>query len=304
MATFTNVDLYINKFKVIYQRNQPKGYLTYNYAPLRNLKINKDLYKYNKNTGFYIDINDNPIYYTKDENTIYVTKNNIDEIVNTLKAAEKSKVSTDYDSIKWAANGEEILPNHLVIEHYAGDLTEFRTDKLNLDLNHPIDIEAQESYDGSVNLILNDDLNNPRLINTRFTAKENGMYEIVDRTGNNDTNIYDEENFDSETKLYKISNNIPSKTKISVNKIPNIKDKLGIVVSDINERIKDKINVVIIICLIHFLSTFSFFIFSFLLVCTFKLFTSFNAFSCLFFLRNIWPPIKIKIGYSMVNFES
>lgn len=209
MATFENVDLYINKFKVIYQRNQPKGYLTYNYAPLRNLRINKDLYKYNKNTGFYIDINDNPIYYTKDKNTIYVTKNNIDEIVNTLKDAEKTKVSTNYDSIKWAANGEEILPNHLVIEHYAGDLTEFRTDKLNLDLNHPVDIEAQESYDGSVNLILNDDLNNPRLINTRFTAKENGMYEIVDRTGNNDTNIYDEENFDSETKLYKISNNIP-----------------------------------------------------------------------------------------------
>ena len=57
------------------------------------------------------------------------------------------------------------------------------------DLEHPVDIEIQPSYDGSVNLILNDGLNIPRLINSRFSVLENGTWEIPKRRRNND-NIY------------------------------------------------------------------------------------------------------------------
>lgn len=81
--------------------------------------------------------------------------------------------------------------------------------QLNFDLEHPVDILCQKSYDGSVNLILNDGKNQPRLINTRFTARENNTYERVDRTGNTDTNLYDESEFEIDTSLLKKYINIP-----------------------------------------------------------------------------------------------
>lgn len=81
--------------------------------------------------------------------------------------------------------------------------------QLNFDLEHPVDIVCQKSYDGSVNLILNDNKNQPRLINTRFSARENNTYERVDRTGNTDTNLYDESEFEIDTSLLKKYINIP-----------------------------------------------------------------------------------------------
>lgn len=50
-----------------------------------------------------------------------------------------------------------------------GKIEDFRINNkaLNLNLENPIDIECQPSYDGTVNLILNDDVNPPRIINTR-----------------------------------------------------------------------------------------------------------------------------------------
>lgn len=91
----------------------------------------------------------------------------------------------------------------------AGQLTDLDTEKLNFSLEHPIDIQCQPSYDGSVNLILSDGINQERLINSRFSPRQNNTYEIVDRTGSNDTNIYDDSQFDLDTSLYKKVNYIP-----------------------------------------------------------------------------------------------
>lgn len=90
-----------------------------------------------------------------------------------------------------------------------GELTDLRTDKLNFNLDSPIDITVQPSYDGTVNLILNDDRNTPRLINTRFTPIEDKRYKIIDRKGNNDTNIYDIDSIDQTTRLFKTTERIP-----------------------------------------------------------------------------------------------
>lgn len=91
-----------------------------------------------------------------------------------------------------------------------GMLGDFITDRLKFDFNHPVDIVCQPSYDGSVNLILNDDKNPPRLINSRFTVLENNTYKIIDRKGNNDTNIYDDSSeFEIDTSLYKRVTTIP-----------------------------------------------------------------------------------------------
>lgn len=89
-------------------------------------------------------------------------------------------------------------------------VVDFETKALGFDIKHPVSIECQPSYDGSVNLILNDGLNSTKCINSRFSVRENNTYEIVDRTGNADTNIYDNtDQFESDTSLSKKINQIP-----------------------------------------------------------------------------------------------
>lgn len=88
-------------------------------------------------------------------------------------------------------------------------LGNFTTEKLNFDLEHPVDILIQDSYDGSTNMILNDDKNQPRLIGTRFAVQEDKTFKIVDHVGYRDTNIYDEKTFDIDTSLKAIAKKIP-----------------------------------------------------------------------------------------------
>ncbi len=107
------------------------------------------------------------------------------------------------------SKGEVIVENGISVTKQIGKLKDFRTTELGFNLNNPIDITVQPSYDGTVNLILNDDKNPPRLINSRFTPVEDKRYKIVDRRGNNDTNIYKEEFISRSTRLFKTSENIP-----------------------------------------------------------------------------------------------
>lgn len=94
------------------------------------------------------------------------------------------------------------------LKDVSGELKDFKTDQLNFNLNNPIDITVQPSYDGTVNLILNDDINPPRLINSRFTPIEDKRYKIIDRKGNNDTNLYSEPIVTQTTRLFKTTEKI------------------------------------------------------------------------------------------------
>lgn len=85
---------------------------------------------------------------------------------------------------------------------------DFRTDKLNFDLQHPLTIDCQLSYDDSVNLIFNDDKNIPRLINTGFAPYGNNQVKIIKRDQKLETNLYDEENFEYTTSLVRVCNSI------------------------------------------------------------------------------------------------
>lgn len=104
-----------------------------------------------------------------------------------------------------------------------GSLVNLDTDLLNFDLNHPVDIVPQQSYDGSVNLIINDGINEPKLINSRFSTTGMDTYQIVDREGDNDTNIYDVNTFKSDTSLYKKINNIVKLQFTGLNTDGNLK---------------------------------------------------------------------------------
>ena len=181
----------------IYQKSlKQKGNIAYEYHPFHNYQTSVDIYKVEKDGIEYCipykqAINlDNGELLNKIENGSYWVD-------------KRSRIIENY--ITWDGhyiNGGkfESVPSEIL--YPAGSLIDLDTDKLNFDLNHPVDITIQPSYDGSVNLILNDDKNIPRLINSRFSVREKNTYEIVDRIGENDTNIYNSDTFDKDTSLY------------------------------------------------------------------------------------------------------
>ena len=154
-----------------------KGKLVYEYNPFRNYRLSESKYLYKDEEYTLRELKDNfGINYNKEQ-----------------------------DMWEGVLDG---TPPTLMAEK--GQLIDFITDELNFSLEHPVQIIPQYSYDGSVNLIINDGLNKPRLINSRFSATGMNTYEIVDRKGNNDTNIYDSGvQFDIDTSLYKIVDKIP-----------------------------------------------------------------------------------------------
>lgn len=168
-----NIKVYINTLR-------QKGYLAYEYNPLHNYQTDVDLYL----------IND----------TFIVPKESAVNIKN-------GEILIKKENEKWVDKRGRIVEDAIKAEEgdlyaSAGSLIDLDTEKLNFDLDHPVDIEVQPSYDGSVNLILNDDKNIPRLINSRFSVREKNTYEVVDRIGENDTNIYNSKSFDKDTSLY------------------------------------------------------------------------------------------------------
>lgn len=121
---------------------------------------------------------------------------------------EKGLLAYEYNPFRNLRVSEDITKNGKLYKK--GTLIDFDTDQLQFSLNHPVDILPQYSYDGSVNLILNDGKTNPKLINSRFSALGRNEYQIMDRYGDNDTNIYDTgDQFDLDTSLYKRVVSIP-----------------------------------------------------------------------------------------------
>ena len=154
-----------------YQVVPTEGYIAWEYNPLRNYRLSKNMYEKDGK------------YYTIEEFKNLVPEFNMEE--------------------------ETDLPPGWTLRE-AGELVDFITNELSFNLSNPVEILPQYSYDGSVNLILNDGLNIPRLINSRFTVTGRNTYKVIDRKGDNDTNIYDQgPQFDVDTSLFKNVNKIP-----------------------------------------------------------------------------------------------
>ncbi len=176
-----------------------KGNIAWEYNPFRNYRLSEAKYYFREK------------FFSKEE-----------------LGEELGKPISDDDK-DWSDYKYPKLPNG--IQSYEDDpifydknqLIDFDTDELSFDINHPVDILPQWSYDGSVNLIINDGKNVPRLINSRFSPLGRGKYQIVDRKGNNDTNIYDQgAQFDSDTSLYKTYVGIPKIEFINVYQSGNL----------------------------------------------------------------------------------
>ena len=102
-------------------------------------------------------------------------------------------------------------------------IVDFNTEELSIDLNNPLSIECQPSYDGTVNLIINDDKNPPRIINSRFTKIEDGRYRIINRNQKQQTNLYKRNKIDQQTRLFRNVNNIPRIDLINVSEFGQLK---------------------------------------------------------------------------------
>lgn len=161
-----------------------KGNLENNYKPFQNFQINTNIYSVTYN---------GQKYFIPENKAINPKNGEILEKIEEVWVDKHGVIVTNV--IPYNYSGSELKITK-------GSLIGLDTELLNFDLNHPVDILIQPSYDGSVNLILNDDKNPPRLINSRFSVREKDTYEIVDRIGENDTNIYEESSFDKETSLH------------------------------------------------------------------------------------------------------
>lgn len=207
-------------FKTHLKRLPTKGRLVYEYNPLRNYRIQNYQFEYKGqlyNLGeLYTKFGIYPnCGYTGDNNgTLGTITGNLEQGTEALKEKIKDLYSTsNYQSQRdfeqklheakiqdWVNTSGSTNP----VLKEPGELVDFNSSELKLSLEYPVQILPQYSYDGSVNLIINDGINIPRLINTRFSATGKNTYEIIDRAGNNDTNIYDQgDQFDSDTSLIK-----------------------------------------------------------------------------------------------------
>lgn len=183
-------------FNVILKRIQQEGTLAWEYNPLRNYRLDETMIFYKNRFWTIPEFKDK---FIKDPNVTY------DEQKGFLK---NDTEINDWNDLINLPKTEEIP-----VVYQKGQLVDFITDELNFDLNHPVQITPQYSYDNSVDLIINDGISLPKIINSRFSAIGRNKYEIVDRNGNNDTNIYDRgEQFQIDTSLYKITTKIPEIT--------------------------------------------------------------------------------------------
>lgn len=183
------------KFTSVYKMFPTEGNLVYEYNPFRNYRLS-----------------DTKVYY---KNRYWTLKEIAAELGMDAEALENGEVSS------WQNVPASETPP---IVYQKGQLVDFETDQLGFSLNNPVNVLPQYSYDNSVNLIINDGLNAPRLINSRFSATERNRYQICDRKGNNDTNIYDEgEQFDIDSSLYKKMNSIPELEFVGVSYGGNLK---------------------------------------------------------------------------------
>ena len=217
----------------IYKIVPTEGYIAWEYNPLRNYRLSQNMYE--KDGKYYTYKEFLEILEADYGSTVYLqVPENLKEFESNLPDHPLNKAIISYNTQIPEAEHLKIFEisdiNKAITDTYlrviygpelvqkiglftlreAGELVDFITDELSFNLQNPVDILPQYSYDGSVNLILNDGLNIPRLINSRFTVTGRNTYKVIDRKGDNDTNIYDQgDQFDVDTSLFKNVNKIP-----------------------------------------------------------------------------------------------
>ena len=142
-------------------------------------------------TNKVLDQNNEPI---RDENGEIVYYNEIGSFPSpdyNLDEEKSGKMIWDYQTLKVGKIDESVVPLKF---------------QMGYNVQHHVDMLVEPSFDGSVNLILNDGNNPPRMINSGFQVQDNNNAKIIGRYNNNNTNRYDltdETTFNLQTSLYR-----------------------------------------------------------------------------------------------------
>lgn len=91
-------------------------------------------------------------------------------------------------------------------------LGDFTTEKLNFDRYKSEDMLIVDEFDGTTNIIINDDVNNPKLVNSGFSVQENNTFLIPEHYTSAVNNIYQNDTIDQDTQLFKLYTKIPQLT--------------------------------------------------------------------------------------------
>ena len=205
-------------FKTALKVLPTEGNLVWEYNPFFNYRLDHDMIFYKNRLMEYEEFADeiglSAPYKSEDfpEDFTEEDKQKYNEQLGIYKTYLEDKNKYFQNLIATKKSWEDLIPKSETppVPYQKGQLVDFETNELSFDLNNPVNILPQWSYDNSVNLIINDGKNPPRLINSRFSATERNKYQVCNRKGNNDTNIYDQgEQFDIDTSLYKKINTIP-----------------------------------------------------------------------------------------------
>lgn len=138
--------------------------------------------------------------------------------------------SPDYNNLQVLNNTSEgsdfrtvLVEEYNPLYNYAGDndapvgtekvktgYGEFNSAFFNFQEDKEVEIVAiQPVYDGTVNIIFTDGFNKPKIVNSRFSVRSNNIVDIIERVGNQDTNLYTEDNFNNTLNHIFTSNKIP-----------------------------------------------------------------------------------------------
>lgn len=94
------------------------------------------------------------------------------------------------------------------LRNASGQVGPMRSAAFNFTCRKAFSMAVEEDYDGTANIIWTDGVNPMRIVNSRFTVRDNFTYEIIERTGTKETNIYEEKDFETVINLIAQSSKI------------------------------------------------------------------------------------------------
>ena len=123
-----------------------------------------------------------------------------------------------YPGLDWSLNNEQVgeldYSRYTPLDNlYLDDSYETKVDggfqfRYKYNCNTPVTIEVQDSYDGSVNLIIIGGETRPIIINSGFSVLPENKYKLIDRDQTVDTNKYCVSNLEEQIELIRISNTV------------------------------------------------------------------------------------------------
>lgn len=114
-----------------------------------------------------------------------------------------AKLVTSYNGISYQP--DDLIPRYAPFQNLKllgqNFYSSFSTNYLPISFDDVVSMEVQPEYDGTVNMIFTD-FNAPiRMINSRFSVLQDAKFEIVDRQGNSDTNLYSEDTLSTTSQM-------------------------------------------------------------------------------------------------------